>query len=216
MLDRFTWFKQSAYLYRGDGVTLYIDPWGVTTPDPADVVVITHAHFDHFEPEDIEKIRKPDTKFFAPHDVANELSGDVTAVRAGDTFEANGIHGTVVPAYNIVEARLDSHPKANGWVGYVLSVGDATYYHAGDTDHLPDLSTIRANVAFLPVSGDPFTMSPAEAGVLARDIEPELAVPMHYGYVEQAGTESNAELFAKVAAPVKVQILKPENPFEFE
>jgi L-ascorbate metabolism protein UlaG (beta-lactamase superfamily) len=216
MIDRFTWFKQSAYLYRGDGLTLYIDPWGVTTPDPADVIVITHAHFDHFEPEDIEKIRKPDTKFFAPHDVAKELSGDVTAVRDGDTFEANGIRGTVVPAYNIVEARLDSHPKANGWVGYVLKVADATYYHAGDTDHLPELSAIRASVAFLPVSGDPYTMSPAEAGALARDIGPELAVPMHYGFVEQAGTESNAERFVKEAEPIKVEILKPENPFDFE
>jgi len=216
MIDRFTWFKQSAYLYRGDGLTLYIDPWGVTTPDPADVIVITHAHFDHFEPEDIEKIRKPDTKFFAPRDVAKELSGDVTAVREGDTFEANGIQGTVVPAYNIVEARLDSHPKANGWVGYVLKVADATYYHAGDTDHLPELSAIRASVAFLPVSGDPYTMSPAEAGALARDIGPELAVPMHYGFVEQAGTESNAERFAKEAEPIKVEILKPENPFDFE
>jgi L-ascorbate metabolism protein UlaG (beta-lactamase superfamily) len=95
-------------------------------------------------------------------------------------------------------------------------VGGATYYHAGDTDHLPELSAIRASVAFLPVSGDPYTMSPAEAGVLARDIGPELAVPMHYGFVEQAGTESNAERFAKEAEPIKVEILKPENPFEFE
>jgi L-ascorbate metabolism protein UlaG (beta-lactamase superfamily) len=216
MLERFTWFKQSAYLYRGDGLTLYIDPWGVTTPDPADVVVITHAHFDHFEPEDIEKIRKPDTKFVAPRDVARELAGDVTTVAAGDSFDLGGLRGQVVPAYNIVEGRLDSHPKANGWVGYVLTIGDATYYHAGDTDHLPELSKIRARVAFLPVSDTPFTMSPAEAGVLARDIGPEVAVPMHYGFVEEAGTPSNAERFAEEAAPVNVEILKPQNPFEFE
>jgi L-ascorbate metabolism protein UlaG (beta-lactamase superfamily) len=216
MLERFTWFKQSAYLYRGDGLTLYIDPWGVTTADPADVVVITHAHFDHFEPEEIEKIRKPDTKFVAPRDVANELSGDVTAVGAGDSFDVGGVRGEVVPAYNIVEGRLDSHPKANGWVGFVLSLGDGVYYHAGDTDHLPELSQIRASVAFLPVSGTPYTMSASEAGVLARDISPRVAVPMHYGFVEQAGTPSNAEKFAEEAAPVRVEILKPQNPFEFE
>ncbi len=216
MLERFTWFKQSAYLYRGDALTLYIEPWGVTTPDPADVVVITHAHFDHFEPEDIEKIRKPDTKFVAPRDVARELGGDVTTVAAGDSFVIGGLRGQVVPAYNIVEGRLDSHPKANGWVGYVLTIGDATYYHAGDTDHLPELSQIRARVAFLPVSDTPFTMSPAEAGVLARDIGPEVAVPMHYGFVEEAGTLSHAERFAEEAAPVNVEILRPQNPFEFE
>jgi L-ascorbate metabolism protein UlaG (beta-lactamase superfamily) len=216
MLERFTWFKQSAYLYRGDGLILYIDPWGVTIPDPADVVIITHAHFDHFEPEDIEKIRKANTKFVAPRDVANELSGNVTAVSAGDSFDVGGIRGEVVPAYNIVEERLDSHPKTNGWVGYVLSLGDGTYYHAGDTDHLPELSQIRAAVAFLPVSGTPYTMSPAEAGVLARDISPQVAVPMHYGYVEKAGTPSSAERFAEEAAPVRVEILKPQNPFDFE
>ena len=216
MLERFTWFKQSAYLYRGDGLTLYIDPWGVTTPDPADVVVITHAHFDHFDLNDIEKVRKPDTKFFAPRDVANELSGDVTPVAAGDLFEIGALRGQAVPAYNIVEGRLDSHPKANGWVGYVITVGDGTFYHAGDTDPLPELSDIRARLIFLPVSDTPFTMSPAEAGTLARDIEPEVAVPMHYGYVDEAGTPSNAERFAEEAAPIRVEILKPQNPFDFE
>jgi L-ascorbate metabolism protein UlaG (beta-lactamase superfamily) len=216
MIDRFTWFQQSAYLWRGDGVNVYIDPWGVTVADPADVIFITHAHYDHFSPEDIERIRKPETKIVAPHDVARELSGDVTPVRPGDPIEVGGVRGEAVPAYNILEGRLDSHPKANGWVGYVLSLGDATYYHAGDTDHLPELSQLRATVAFLPIAGGPYTMSPAEAGALARDISPELAVPMHYGFVAKCGTPSNAERFAQEAAPVKVEIMKPENRFKFE
>jgi L-ascorbate metabolism protein UlaG (beta-lactamase superfamily) len=216
MIDRFTWFKQSAYLWRGDGMNVYIDPWGVTAVDPADVIFITHAHFDHYSPDDIERIRKQETKFVAPPDVANELSGDVTAVRPGDSFDVGGVHGEAVPAYNIVEGRLDSHPKANGWVGYVLSLGDAVYYHAGDTDHLPELSQVRAQVAFLPVAGGSFTMDPAEAAGLAREISPELAVPMHYGFVAKCGTLSNAERFAKEAAPVKVEILKPENPLDFQ
>jgi L-ascorbate metabolism protein UlaG (beta-lactamase superfamily) len=216
MIDRFTWFKQSAYLWRGDGLTVYIDPWGVTTPDPADVVVITHAHFDHFDLDDIEKIKTPDTMFVAPPDVAKELSGNVTVVRPGDSLQAGGVKGRVVPAYNTVEERLESHPQANGWVGYVLTLGDHTYYHAGDTDHLPELSDIKADVTFLPVSGTPFTMDPAEAGGLARAIAPALAVPMHYGYVAQAGTLSNAERFVQEAAPVKVEILKAQQPFDFE
>jgi L-ascorbate metabolism protein UlaG (beta-lactamase superfamily) len=216
MIDRFTWFKQSAYLWRGDGLNVYIDPWGVTVLDPADVIFLTHAHFDHFSQDDIEKIRKQGTKIVAPHDVANELSGDVTPVRPGDSIDVGGVHGEVVPAYNMVEGRLDSHPKANGWVGYVLSLGDATYYHAGDTDHLPELSKIRANVAFLPIAGGPYTMDPVEAAALARDISPEIAVPMHYGFVAKCGTPSNADRFEEAAAPVKVEILKPENRFSFE
>jgi len=216
MIDRFTWFKQSAYLWRGEGSNVYIDPWGVTVDDPADVVFITHAHFDHFDKDDLEKITKSGTRFVAPRDVADELRGDVTAVSPGDAFDVGGVKGRAVPAYNTVEARLESHPQANGWVGYVLTLGDSTYYHAGDTDHVPELSDIRANVIFVPVSGTPYTMDPAEAGDLARAISPQLAVPMHYGFVEQAGTATNAERFVKEATPVEVRLLKPENPFEIE
>ena len=88
MLDRFTWFKQAAFLYRGEGFNLYIDPWGVTVSEPADVVLLTHAHSDHFSLEDIEKIRKDDTQIFAPQDVAAELSGNVTPVAPGDSIQA--------------------------------------------------------------------------------------------------------------------------------
>ena len=212
MIDRFTWFKQSAYLWRGDGLSVYIDPWGVTTDDPADVVFITHAHFDHFSLEDIEKIRKPETKLVAPHDVARELSGDVTPVRPGDSVDVGGVKAQAVPAYNIVEGREQAHPKQNGWVGYVLTLGDHAYYHAGDTDHVPELDDVHADVAFLPVGGDPYLCSPPEAAGLARRIAPQIAVPMHYGFV--VGTEADGPRFARDAHPVRVEIMTPVHPFE--
>lgn len=211
MLDRFTWFKQSAYLWRGDGLSVYIDPWGVTTDDPADVVFITHAHFDHFSLEDLERIRGDGTKFVAPHDVARELTGDVTPVRPGDSIDVAGIKGTAVPAYNIAEERLEAHPKANQWVGFVLALGSNTYYHAGDTDHVPELEDIQTDVAFLPIGGT-YTCACSEAAGLARAIGPDIAVPMHYGFV--VGSPADAEQFARDAAPVRVQILQPQNPFE--
>jgi L-ascorbate metabolism protein UlaG (beta-lactamase superfamily) len=211
MLDRFTWFRQSAYLWRGDGLTVYIDPWMVTTDDPADVIFITHAHFDHYSHEDIDKVRKDGTRIVAPHDVARELSGDVTPVRPGDSLEVAGINVQAVPAYNVVPERLQAHPKENHWVGYVLSLGGNTYYHAGDTDHIPELESVRAEVAFLPIGGT-YTMDPGEAAGLARAIGPDLAVPMHYGFV--VGSPSDAERFAKEADPVKVQTLTPVHPFE--
>jgi L-ascorbate metabolism protein UlaG (beta-lactamase superfamily) len=211
MLERFTWFRQSAYLWRGD-VNVYIDPWGLTETDPADVIFITHAHQDHFSPEDIEKVQKPNTLIYAPHDVAKELSGNVTPVKPGDTFTIGKVSGQAVPAYNVVEHRLQAHPKANNWVGYVLSLGEFSYYHAGDTDHAPELDQIRADVAFLPIGGDPYVMDPVEAAGLAKAIRPELAVPMHYGFV--IGTVSDGERFAKECDPVKVEILTPTNPFE--
>ncbi|CAN5334598.1 MBL fold metallo-hydrolase [soil metagenome] len=210
MLDGFVWFKQASYQWRGGGLTVYIDPWGVTRPDPADVIFITHAHYDHFSMEDIDRIRKPDTRIVAPHDIAEELSGDVVAVGPGDSIDVSGIRGEAIPAYNISEERLDFHPRANEWVGYVLELGGHRYYHAGDTDRLPDLDQIRADVAFLPVGGT-YTMDVTEAAGLARAIAPELAVPMHYGFV--AGTEADGQRFADEAAPIPVQLMKPENPF---
>ncbi len=213
MLERFTWFKQAAYRWQSDDLVVYIDPWGVTGDIPADVVFITHAHFDHFQPEEIERLRKPSTRIVAPADVAKELSGDVTAVAPGESLDVAGLKVRTVPAYNVAEERLEMHPKANRWVGYVLGLGGATYYHAGDTDHAPELDEIRTDVAFLPIGGT-FTMDAHEAGGLARSIAPQVAVPMHYGFV--VGSPADAEAFRKEAEPVRVEVLSPEHPFEME
>lgn len=211
MLERFTWFKQSGFLWRGDGVSVYIDPWSVPGDVPADVIFITHAHFDHFSTEDIEKVRTGGTRIVAPRDVANELSGDVSPVAPGDSLEVAGIRVEAVPAYNVVEDRLDYHPRANNWVGYILELAGGVYYHAGDTDHAPELSEVRADVAFLPIGGT-YTMTAREAGGLARAISPQVAVPMHFGFV--VGTPADAETFRKEAEPVKVEVLTPAIPFE--
>lgn len=213
MIDLFTWIKQSTYRWAEEGLTVYVDTWGASQdPQPADVVFITHAHYDHFDLDDIAKIRKDDTLFVAPRDVAQELSGNVTAVAPGDTIDVSGIKGQAVPAYNIVDHRMDKHPKANGWVGYVLELGGNTYYFSGDTDHLPELEDVRTDVAFVCVGGDPFVMSPPEAAGLVKAIEPQLAVPNHYGW--SVGAVGNAEAFRAEAEPVKVETLIPVVPFE--
>ena len=103
------------------------------------------------------------------------------------------------------------HPRANGWVGYVLELGGSTYYHAGDTDHAPELDSVEAAVAFLPIGGT-YTVDAAEAAGLARSISPQLAVPMHFGFV--VGSPSDADRFRQEAAPVKVEILTPVQAFE--
>src|SRR5919106_1453753 len=151
MLERFTWIKQSGFRWSGDGMTVYIDPWGVPDDfEPADVVFLTHAHDDHYSRDDLARIRRDDTVFVAPRDVAAELSGDVIAVGPGDTIDVRGIKGQSVPAYNIRPERLQMHPKENNWVGYILELERNIYYHAGDTDHLPELERIRYDVAFVP------------------------------------------------------------------
>ena len=211
MLQRFTWFRQSALRFAGDGLTVYIDPWGTTAEREADVIFITHAHSDHLQPDEIERWRTNGTKIVAPRDVAKELSGDVTPVAPGESHEVGGVKFTTVPAYNVHPERLPNHPKANRWVGYVLELAGVSYYHAGDTDHAPELDEVHTDVAFLPIGGT-YTMEPDEAAGLARSISPQIAVPMHYGFV--VGSPKDAEAFRREAQPVKVEVLTPVNPFE--
>ena len=151
------------------------------------------------------------TKLVAPHDVAKELSGDVTPVGPGESHEVGGLTFTTVPAYNTREEALDFHPQANRWVGYVLELDGRTYYHAGDTDHAPELDDIESDVAMVPIGGH-FTMNAEEAAGLVRAIGPGVAVPMHYGFV--VGQVSDADRFREAADPVPVEVLTPTLPFE--
>jgi L-ascorbate metabolism protein UlaG (beta-lactamase superfamily) len=212
MLERFTWFRQSAFRWSDGERTIYIDPWG--TPEdapPADLILITHAHHDHFQPDEIARLSTSATVVAAPHDVAAELSGTVTPVAPGESHQLAGVSFTTVPAYNTREEALEFHPKANRWVGYVIGLAGATVYHAGDTDHAPELDDVRTDLAFVPIGGH-FTMNATEAGGLVRAIGPRVAVPMHFGFV--VGSPSDAERFREAADPVAVEVLTPQNPFE--
>lgn len=213
LIEGLTWIKQSTYRWAGDGVTVYVDVWGAgEDPVPADVVFITHPHYDHFDEDDLARIKKDDTVVVAPRDLAAKLSGEVIAVSPGETVEARGVKGETVPAYNIVEHRLTKHPKEKEWVGYVLDLGGTTFYFSGDTDHVPEQDQIRADAAFVCVGGDPFIMGPEEASEVVKAIDPRVAVPGHYGWA--CGTPASAETFRKAAEPVPVDIITPVVPFE--
>lgn len=211
MLERFRWFRQAAFLWKGDGLTVAIDPWNVVSDMPVDLILITHAHDDHFRPEEIAKLSGPNTAVVAPRSFAADVPGTVTPVQPGDAVEVAGVRLQVVPAYNVVEERLEMHPKANRWVGYLFELDGHTYYHAGDTDHLPELEPLRTDVAFVPIGGT-YTMDASQAASLVRAMTPKVAVPMHYGFV--VGEPSDAARFAEEAAPVEVRTLEPADPFE--
>ena len=214
MLDRITWFRQSALLWEDGERRIYVDPWG--TPEdaqPADVILITHAHGDHLQPDEIARLSTTSTKLVAPHDVAKELSGDVTPVAPGESHEVGGLRFTTVPAYNTAEERLEMHPKANRWVGYILELGGSAYYHAGDTDHVAELEDVRADVAFVPIGGT-YTMDVDEAAGFVKAFAPKLAVPFHYGFV--VGSAGDGERFRAASSPVPVELMEPTNPFELE
>jgi L-ascorbate metabolism protein UlaG (beta-lactamase superfamily) len=199
--------------YGGESLTIYIDPWGTGEDEaPADVIFITHAHDDHFQPQEIDRLRTTSTRIVAPRDVADALSGDVTPVAPGESHSVGGVSFQAVPAYNIVEHRLERHPKANNWVGYVVEIDGTRYYHSGDTDRVPELDSVSADVAMVCIGGDPFTMGPVEAASLVKVMRPSVAVPMHYGFV--VGSPRQADEFRREASPVAVEELTPTNPFE--
>ena len=139
------------------------------------------------------------------------LSGDVTPVSPGESHEVAGVRFETVPAYNVAPDRLDMHPKSNDWVGYVLEFDGRRYYHAGDTDALPELESLQTDVAMVPIGGT-YTMDYREAAAFVKAMEPGLAVPMHFGFV--VCSPSHGDLFRKEAQPISVEVLEPMNQYE--
>jgi L-ascorbate metabolism protein UlaG (beta-lactamase superfamily) len=139
------------------------------------------------------------------------MEGPVNVVAPGDAFEVLGWSVDAVPAYNTAEERLEFHPRSNGWVGYVFTIDGVRYYHAGDTDPIPEMETISCDVAFLPIGGY-YTMDANEAPEAVELIDPQLVVPMHFGFY--VGLPSDGVRLAKLVAPKPVHVFVPKNPFE--
>jgi len=201
------WLGHASFRITGGGKVVYIDPWQIPGGPPADVILISHDHFDHFSTEDVQKVRTDETVIVAAASAAKKLSGPVRSVKPGDHLTARGIDIEVVPAYNVNKFRSPGnpfHPKAAGHVGFVFAVGGKRVYFAGDTDVIPEMADIRADIALLPVSGT-YVMTADEAVEAARTIQPKVAIPMHYGAI--VGSEEDAQRF-KAHAPVPVQILE--------
>jgi len=199
MIDNIHWLGHDSFRIDGD-VTIYIDPWKLAAGvPPADLILITHEHSDHFSPDDIELIRTPQTEFVAIATVAAKLSGLVHTVKPGDRLMVRGVPIDVLPAYNL---HKKFHPREKGHVGYVLTVDRQRIYHAGDTDAIPEMEGLRPDIALLPVSGT-YVMDAEEAVEAVKLLQPGLAIPMHYGAI--VGSEADALRFQQLSpAPVKI------------
>jgi L-ascorbate metabolism protein UlaG (beta-lactamase superfamily) len=198
------WLGHDTFRITGSRV-VYTDPFKIRKKDTADVILITHDHFDHCSPDDVKLLCGEKTSVVAPSDCAAKLPGKVTTVKPGDTLEVAGVSIEVVPSYN---TNKQFHPKSNSWVGYIFTVDGKRVYIAGDTDYIPEMKSFRADIALLPVSGT-YVMTAEEAVRAALDIKPKIAIPMHYGSI--VGSESDAQRFAQaLAGKVEVVILPQE------
>jgi L-ascorbate metabolism protein UlaG (beta-lactamase superfamily) len=212
LLDSIDWLGHSGFRIRVGRSVIYIDPYRVASGSPpADLILITHGHYDHFSPQDVERLSTRQTWLVGPAAVAERVSGQVHSIAPGELLDdelVRGVHVGAVAAYNTSKRNAEGnvfHPREAGWVGYELNLRGQRLYHSGDTDVIPEMDGVTGvDVALLPVSGT-YVMTPQEAAEAARRIQPRVAVPMHWG--SHIGTEADARAFAD-KAPVEVRILE--------
>jgi L-ascorbate metabolism protein UlaG (beta-lactamase superfamily) len=191
MIDRLHWLGHDSFYVQGSKV-VYFDPWDVPeSAPPADIILISHAHHDHCSPQDVERLSKPETVIVADYESAAQVSGEVRVVAPGDVLEVEGVIIRAVPAYNLDKPF---HPKDAGWLGFVVEIDGVSIYHTGDSDHIPEMKGLSPDIALIPVSGT-YVMDADQAINAARDINPKIAVPMHYGKI--VGDENDAKRFAQ-------------------
>jgi L-ascorbate metabolism protein UlaG (beta-lactamase superfamily) len=193
MVEGIEWLGHDSFRITGSR-TIYVDPWKLGAGQPtADIILVTHDHFDHFDKGDIKALSGPDTVVVGPPAVTSGLGGSAVTMSPGDSRDVRGVSITAVPAYNTNKRKPDGsffHPPEAGYVGYVVDLDGRRIYHAGDTDNIPELRDIDVDVALVPVSGT-YTMTADEAVQACEVLNAKVVVPMHYGDV--AGSADDAE-----------------------
>jgi L-ascorbate metabolism protein UlaG (beta-lactamase superfamily) len=196
-VDHIHWLGHASFRIDDGAVTIYIDPWKLPAGAPkADLILVTHSHFDHCSAEDIAKIEKPTTVFVAPADVASTLAGKhVLTAAPGGSYQAGTVKVAAVAAYN---TNKDFHPRSAGWVGYVVTLATGQrVYHTGDTDATPEMKAVETDVALMPCGGT-YTMTAAEVAAAANAFKPSILIPMHWGDI--VGSRGDADAVAKAFA----------------
>jgi L-ascorbate metabolism protein UlaG (beta-lactamase superfamily) len=205
-----TWLGHDGFKLKGDNKVVYLDPYKIQDSEKADLILISHDHFDHCSVEDLQKIVSPSTVIITVPDCQSKVmqlkAKDVFLMRPGERKIVEGVALETVHAYNINKFRapgIPFHPKENEYLGFIINLGDTRVYHAGDTDCIPEMQNVQhIDVALLPVSGT-YVMTAEEAVQAVNMIKPQLVIPMHYGSV--VGTEEDAQRFKElVSVPVEI------------
>jgi len=193
------WLGHASFRFKADDKVIYVDPFNIEGGEKADIILITHDHYDHCDPGSVNSIKKPETVVIAPESCSSKIP-DARAIKTGETISVKDVEIKAVPAYNIGKSF---HPKGNG-VGFVVKLAGKTIYHAGDTDKIPEMENLgRIDVALLPAGGT-YTMNAEEAAEAANTIKPGIAIPMHWGKI--VGSGEDARRF-KDLCKVEVRVL---------
>ena len=210
MLDNVQLVCQSSIKISSDKI-VYFDPFKIKDNyHDADIIFITHDHYDHFNIESINKIKKEDSIIVIPTIMYNEVKelfneDRIIKVEPNNNYVIDGIVVEVIPSYNI---NKKFHPRENNYVGYIVTLDNVRYYVMGDTDAIEEAKSVDCDILFIPIGGT-YTMDYNEASMLTNEIKPSIVVPTHYGSV--VGTYNDGYVFKeKIDSSIECKILMKE------
>jgi L-ascorbate metabolism protein UlaG (beta-lactamase superfamily) len=199
-VDTIHWLGHAGFRVDGSK-TVYFDPFNIAGGPTADLILVSHTHYDHFSPDDIKKISSDDTTLVISSDADPEFPKNVIKVKPKDTAEVSGLLVEAVPSYNKDKAF---HPRVNDWVGYILTIDGIRIYHTGDSDAIDEMRDITADVVLIPVGGT-YTMDAAQAAAAVKAMNVTHAIPMHWG--EIVGDKSDAQKFKELVGDAATVVI---------
>ena len=205
MTENIKWFGHASFKFSGERI-IYIDPVNVSDTEKANIILVSHSHYDHFSLQDINKLSNSNTNILVTPDVQSKLKdvqGKITLIEPNKKYNVQGILIETFPAYNL---NKPFHPKDNDWVGFIFTINGKKILYTGDSDLTTELQKFRVDIALVPVSGK-YVMNPKEAADLVNLIKPKLAIPYHYGSI--VGSMEDAQKF-KSLTQIPVNILRKE------
>jgi len=209
-----SWLGHDTFLLEKK-IKIIIDPYKISRPVEADMVLVSHEHFDHCSPEDIKKVSSKKTTIVAAKECLGKLEEIACKEKAsllpGQEKTVDGIKLRAIAAYNIDKINPDTkkpfHPKEDNKIGFLIDVQGTTIYHTGDSDLVPEMSNLQPDVLLVPVSGT-YVMNSNQAAAAVSVIKPKIAIPMHYGAI--VGSINDAHDFKDAVKECQVHILEKE------
>ncbi len=197
------WLGHASLYIRVGGKDIYVDPWNIKGDfKKADIILVTHSHYDHYSEDDIKKISKPQSVVYSSDDVISKTSlKNKKVITPFEEIKVESITLKGFAAYNIDKSF---HPKKNNWLGFILEADGVSIYIAGDTDFTPEMKQIKVNIAIVPIGGT-YTMDAQQAAEFVNTIKPDITIPIHWGSI--VGLERDVEKFKSlVKPPIKVLV----------